>query len=321
MPPHRSVMVRVPATTANLGPGFDSLGMALSLWNRVRVNVGSPPEVLVHGNGAGYLRSDRSNLTYRAAQQLFAETGMPPFELRMESWHEVPLSRGLGSSACAIVAGLVAANALLDFPLPPPALLDVATAMEGHPDNVAAALVGGCCIATVGPSGARQRVQAAQVPLTRRLRCVLFVPEQRTTTGEARATLTRCIPREDAVFNIGRVALLVAGLATDRPELLATATEDRLHQLARTGAFPAMPHLIRSALGAGADGAFLSGSGPSIVALTDTSKHRAMTIGYEMADMAAKLGVAGEVMVLEPDHEGTVVLELDTSDIMGDPNP
>ena len=302
----QSVTVRVPATTANLGPGFDSLGLALSLWNRIRVQRGRTMGVTVHGQGEGHLRRDKSNLIYRAALRVFQEVGEREVPLRIEAWQDVPLSRGLGSSACAIVGGLVAANALLGSPLGLPRLLELATEMEGHPDNAAAALLGGCRIAVRDGD----RVQAAPVPIPDDLQCVVFVPMQPMPTRKARAVLAPQVSRADAVFNVGRAALLVAGLATGHLEYLELATQDRLHQPARAQVFPAMKQLFANALKAGAHGVFLSGAGSSVVALTRRSEHRAMTIGYEMADAADKSRVPGDFMVLEPTATGAEVLAL-----------
>jgi homoserine kinase len=305
-PRYNTVTVQVPATTANLGPGFDCLGMALSQWNRVRIQRRGPPDVAIHGEGEGHLRRDKHNLIYRAAQRLFQEAEAPDAELQITAWQEVPLSRGLGSSACAIVAGLVGANALLDYPLGSPRILELAVEMEGHPDNVAAALMGGCCIALTDG----ERVHAAQVPVPDDLQCVVFIPEQPMTTRSARAVLPYEVSRQDAVFNIGRTALLIAGLATGHTEYLAWATQDRLHQTARQQVFPAMKHLFDNALKAGALGVFLSGAGSSVVALTRKSEHRAMTIGLEMADAADKARLPGSFVVLEPTSTGAEVLAL-----------
>ena len=306
-PAHQAVTVRVPATTANLGPGFDTLGLALSMWNRVHLQWGGPAQVTVHGEGAGHLGTDERNLTYRAAQRLLDEVGVAAGGLRITSWHEVPLARGLGSSACAIVGGLAAANALLDSPVPPPRLLELAAELEGHPDNVAAALLGGCCIVVREGS----KLLAAPVPLPPGLQCVVFIPDQPLATKRAREVLAPQVSREDAVFNIGRAALLVAGLATGHPEYLRVATQDRLHQPARQRVFTPMKHIFENALKAGAHGVFLSGAGSSVTALTMESEHRAATIGYEMADAADKARVPGTFRVLEPSPTGVETLALD----------
>ena len=306
MPQHGTVTVRVPATTANLGPGFDCMGMALSLWNRIRVRCDSPAGITVSGEGEGHIRRDKGNLIYRAAERLFQEAGAAETEFQITAWQEVPLSRGLGSSACAIVGGMVAANALLDSVVPVPRILEMAAEMEGHPDNVAPALLGGCCI-VVSDDG---RIEVAQVPVPGDLQCVVFIPDWSLATTKARSVLAAQVSRGDAVFNVGRAALLVAGLATGHAEYLRLATQDRLHQPAREKLFPAMKHLFANALKAGAHGVFLSGAGSSVVALTSKSDNRAMTIGYEMADAADKARLPGKFLVLEPVSAGAEVLAL-----------
>lgn len=309
-PAYQTVTVRVPATSANLGPGFDSLGLALGMWNRVRVRWGGPPRVVVHGEGEGHLSTGANNLMYRAAQQLLRECNVPKADLSFESWQEIPLSRGLGSSSAAIVAGMFGANALLGFPADLPRLLDLAAAMEGHPDNVAPALVGGMTIAV----NDREHAHAAPVPVPDDLQCVVLVPDVPMPTREARAVLEPMVSREDAVHNIGRAALLVASFATGHPEYLRVATQDRLHQEPRQKTFPAMKHIFRSAMAAGARGVFLSGAGSSVIALTTRDEHRAQTIGYEMADAADKSRVGGTFHILGVSPNGAQVLALGVED-------
>lgn len=309
-PSYETVTVRVPATTANLGPGFDCLGMALGLWNTMRVRWGGPAGVVVHREGEGRLRVDSGNLMYRAAQMLLGEAGVAGTELRVEAWNDVPLSRGLGSSACAIVGGLVAANALLGSPVSARRLLEMATQIEGHPDNVAPALAGGCVV--VVRDG--QQVLAAPVPIPAGLQCVVFVPEMTLATKKARSVLSHTVSRADAVYNIGRAALLATAFATGQPGYLRVATQDALHQQARQAVYPQMRLLFDGAMRAGALGVFLSGAGSSVIALTMQSEHRAMTIGYEMADAAGKARLAGTFHVLEPTPQGAQVLALGVED-------
>ncbi len=302
---NRAVTIRVPATTANLGPGFDSLGMALSLWNHMRISWAPSPRVTIHGEGEGRLREDGSNLMYRAAARLLEEAGVRGKHVSIESWQEVPLSRGLGSSSCAIAGGMYAANALLDYAVESHRLLELATEMEGHPDNVAPALMGGMSIAIRDGDS----VHAAPVPVPEELQCVVFIPDVPLATKKARAVLTPEVSREDAVFNIGRAALLVASFALDRPEYLGLATQDRLHQPARQAVFREMKVLFDNALKAGARGVFLSGAGSSVIAFTTRGENRAFTIGYEMADAADKSGLPGTFRVLDPSPTGAEVVD------------
>ncbi|MCS7207770.1 MAG: homoserine kinase [Dehalococcoidia bacterium] len=296
----RRVEVRVPATTANLGPGFDCLGMALELFNLVRLETGRSG-VIITGEGADTLPAGPENLVYQAVQRAFQRAGHPIPPLALTCRNFIPLARGLGSSSAAIVGGLVAANALMGNPLDIPTLLEMATEIEGHPDNVAPALLGGCQIVVQ----AEGRLHTAAVPLAPDLRVVVLIPDQPMPTQQARAVLPPQVSRPDAVFNLGRVALLVNALHSRRWDDLALATQDRLHQPARQALFPAMPLIFKAALDAGALGVFLSGAGSSIVALT---RGREMTIGYEMLDMAHKAGVSATVQITRPWPQGAEVV-------------
>ena len=303
-PAPESIVIRVPASTANLGPGFDTLGLALSLWNTLRVGWSDTPSVAVHGEGEGRLPTGARNLTYRAAARLLDEAGAGGRHLAIESWQDVPLARGLGSSSCAIAGGIYAANALLGYPLEPHRLLELAAKIEGHPDNVAPALMGGMTIAVRDGDA----VHAVPVPVPENLQCVVFIPERPLSTKKAREVLPATVSLEDAVHNVGRTALLVAAFALDRPEYLRLATEDRLHQPQRSAVFREMKVIFESALRAGARGVFLSGAGSSVVALTTRGENRAFTIGVEMTDAADKSGLPGTFRVLEPSPAGAEVL-------------
>ena len=301
------ITVRVPATTANLGPAFDCLGMALDIWNWVRLEVGPSPKVRITGQGVDQLPGDATNLVYRASQRLFDEAGVAPPPLSIQCYNRIPLERGLGSSAAAIVGGLVAASHLAGQPLPTERLLSLAVEMEGHPDNVVAALLGGAQIAAPGEEG----LITSPVRVPSDLRVVLYVPQGAISTAEARAVLPRQVSREDAIYNIGRVALLVNALAGGRLQELRAGTQDRLHQPYRQDLFPAMKVVIREAMNAGALGAFVSGSGPTVLALT---QGREMSIAYEMAEAARKANAPGETIITEPSESGVHVVETPQSE-------
>jgi homoserine kinase len=298
----QQVTVQVPATTANMGPAFDCMGMALDIWNRVRLEVSSEPAVGVRGQGDGQLPLDESNLVYRAAARLFDEVGKGPVFLSLDCDNQIPLARGLGSSAAAIVGGLVAANHLAGQPLSTDDVLSLAVEMEGHPDNVAPALLGGIRLVARNESG----LVAAPVRIPQGLKAVLYVPEGAISTAQARAALPQRVTMEDAVYNIGRVALLVNSLAGARLEDLRLGTEDRLHQPYRAHLFPAMAIIIREALNGGALGAFVSGSGPTVLALT---RGREMSIAYEMAEAARKTNTPGKAIITSPSTMGAHLLE------------
>ncbi|GAA4265067.1 homoserine kinase [Frondihabitans peucedani] len=263
----RRVLVKVPATSANLGPGFDTLGIALSLYDELTVTAvqGGPRTVDVHvtGVGAGEVATDESNLVVRAIDYAFEQLGQPLPSLRLEASNAIPHGRGLGSSAAAIVSGIMAAKGLLDgiVDVDSSTLLRLATELEGHPDNVAPALFGGLTIAwttSEGPSHKRLLVHRGVSP-------VVFVPETTLSTKLARSLQPASVPHEDATFNVSRSALLVAALIQS-PELLLAATEDRLHQSYRASAMPETDALIRMLRDAGL-AAVVSGAGPSLLVL------------------------------------------------------
>jgi homoserine kinase len=259
------VRVRVPATSANLGPGFDSLGLALARHDEIEARpVAHGVHVAVAGEGAGELPMDGSNLVVRAMSAAFEALGERPAGLRLRCVNRIPQARGLGSSSAAIVAGLLLARALVAGGaerLDDAALLVLATDLEGHPDNVAPCLLGGFTIAWSSPSGAR----AVRLTPHEAVRPVVFVPAARGLTAEARAALPREVPHVDAAFNAGRAALLVHAL-TAAPDLLWSATEDRLHQDYRAPHLPATAELV-ARLRAGGVPAVVSGAGPSVLAL------------------------------------------------------
>jgi homoserine kinase len=290
------IRVRVPATSANLGPGFDALGLALRLHNILELEPAESPAIEVDGEGAGTLPRDPSHLAYRAALAVHARAGRAPGAFRMRQQNRIPLGRGLGSSAAAIVSGAVAANALLGDPLDRQALLDLAAELEGHPDNVAAALFGGLVVCAGTPSGIRWVRLAPPA-----LRAVVAVPAFAVSTREARRLLPARVPFEDAVFNVTRTALLVAALGAGRTDLLGDATEDRLHQPYRAALVPGLDHALAAARRAGAHGVALSGSGPSVLALGD-----AAGIGEAIADAFRGAGVACRTFAVEIDVDGAV---------------
>ena len=294
------IRVVAPATTANLGPGFDCLGLALDLWNQLDVLPGDPgagPVVEIIGEGAGELSTGRDNLVYRSMAFLFQEAEREVPQLRLRCQNQIPLERGLGSSAAAIAGGLVAANAMCAHAFTENDLLEMAATIEGHPDNVAAAVLGGLQLVLTED----QQLYTAPINLPPELHAVLFIPESRIATSDARAVLPQSVTRADALYNMSRTALLVAGMAANHPEYLSVATKDRLHQPYRLPLFPAMKLLFKAAQDAGALGVFLSGSGSTVLALT---RGREMTVAYEMAEAARQAGVPGRLHVTQPALQG-----------------
>lgn len=306
----RRVTVEVPATSANLGAGYDCLGVALALTNEVELEVRSwsrgAIELTVDGEGQGELTDDRENRFVQGLEgALIAARGALPEGVgwRITMRNRIPLSRGLGSSAAATVAGIVAADALLDGSLDRATRLRVATQVEGHPDNAAAALLGGFVVAARTADG----IEAIRFDVPRDLRAVLFIPELRLSTGEMRRVLPETVPLADAVANLGAVGLGVAGLAAGRTDLLRWLTVDRLHEPYRSQAYPQLPRLVDAARGAGALGACLSGAGSTIIAFAD-SMAGITRIEAAFAAVAADTDLPGRINVVEPRNAGARVL-------------
>lgn len=295
--------VRVPATSANLGSGFDCLGMALARYNTVVVRPAERTEVVVQGEAAGRLAVDGRNLIYRSITSAYADRGAMPPPLRLECDNTIPVARGLGSSSSAVAAGLVIANALLDGMLNEADLVRIGTRLEGHPDNIVPCLLGGVRVSV----NARGQIVNSEIHAPEALRAVVFVPDVSMRTEEARAALPRNVTLKQAVFNISRAALLVAALEHGRLDLLRTATEDALHQPPRSRIFPAFPRIIEAALAAGAHGAFLSGAGSSVLAFSTQNNDK---IADAMQRAAADRSVGGYADVLELDRAGATVTEI-----------
>lgn len=257
------VTVRTPATSANLGPGFDALGVALTLYDEVTAEaVDGETSVAVTGEGAGDLPSDESHLIVRAMRATFEELGAPRTGLRLRCLNRIPQARGLGSSSAAIVAGVTLAQALAGMPDRGRAL-EIAGAIEGHPDNVAPCILGGFTIAWLDDA---RRARAVATTPSAAVEPVVFVPDVHGLTAAARAALPVSVPHVDAAFNAGRSALLVHALTVD-PGLLFTATEDRLHQAYRAEGMPGTARLVAQLREAGV-AAVVSGAGPTVLALT-----------------------------------------------------
>lgn len=306
----RRVVVEVPASSANLGAGYDCLAVALGLTNRVEVEVRGwsrgEIELTVDGEGSGELTADRENRCVQGVEAALREVrGELPDGVgwRIEMRNEIPLSRGLGSSAAATVAGLVAGNAFLGEPLTSADLLRLATAIEGHPDNAAAALLGGFVVTAALPDG----VEALRFDAPRDLRAILFIPDLRLPTDDMRKVLPAKVPREDAVANLTRVAVGVAGIASGRFDLLRVVTVDRLHEPYRAKTFPQLPKLVEAARGAGAIGACLSGAGSTVIAFSDSVRTLTRIEGA-FAAAAADMDLTGRVSVVSPRNAGAQVV-------------
>ncbi|NQW22052.1 MAG: homoserine kinase [SAR202 cluster bacterium] len=301
------IRVKAPATSANMGPGYDCLGLALDVWNSLEVETLSSGESVVEisGQGEGELGTGRDNLVYRSMEFLFNEADEELPVVRIRCQNDIPLARGMGSSAAAIAGGLVAANAICSHDFTPNDLLEMAATIEGHPDNVAAAIMGGMQLVILDSAAAGHSLYTVPINVPPELHAVVFVPDVRIATEDARAVLPEKVPVADAVHNMGRVGLLVAAMATNHPEYLTIATQDRLHQPYRQPLFPAMKVIFKAALDAGALGVFLSGSGSTVLALT---QGREMTVAYEMAEAARQASVEGNVSVTQPTVRGAHIV-------------
>ncbi len=299
-----TLRVVVPATSANLGPGFDCLALALDLFNVLDIAVGEGPfqaAVRVCGEGEDSLERDQHNLVVVAMQRYADVAGRSLPALRLVMENRVPLGRGLGSSAAAIAAGLVAAATILDLPADPVQLLPIALSLESHPDNIAAALWGGICLGVL--DGTMPIVHHLEVAAD--LQAVVLIPDRFSSTHESRAALPGTISRADAVFNIGRSALLVSAVAGRRYDLLRVAMQDRLHQPQRGVAFPYLQPAIDAALAAGAHGAALSGAGSSVIALTTEHADR---VAAAMAGVAQDYKIPARTVVLHAASRGAHVV-------------
>jgi homoserine kinase len=309
----RSVTVEAPATVANLGAGYDCLGLAVDLPLQVTVEATGAPsdpstiDLTVHGDCIGELPEDRSNRFIVALEAGLAELGFGGLEeigWKVEMTNSIPLERGLGSSAAATVAGLVAAGAVGRRELDGAAQLRLATRIEGHPDNVAPGLLGGL----VASIALDDRVEAVRLDPPPNLQVVAWIPERKLPTSEMRRVLPDAVPRADAVANLARVAVGVAGLASGRTDVLGLLTQDRLHEPYRAEVYPELPELIAAGRSAGALGACLAGAGSTVVAFVDSTEEAAADkVGAAFRATAFRLAQPGRLAVLIPTARGAHV--------------
>lgn len=303
--------VRVPATTANLGPGFDALGMSLDLWNEFEFSaedastVQDPSDaevsVVCEGEGADELPQGPDNLVFKSFALAFAP-GAIPSRVKIVVRNEVPLSSGLGSSATAIVGGLAAGLKMGTGEVPKDRLIQLASQMEGHPDNVAPATLGGLVASAVRRDGG---VESVSVRPPEALWVCVAVPDFYLRTDRARTRLPERVSRDDAVFNLSRSALWVAACATGNLQVLDTATEDALHQPYRKDLIPGLDDVFRAARESGAYGVALSGSGPSVAAFC--SEERGGAVGEAMRVAFRKVGVTARIVLTRPSTQGVQV--------------
>ena len=304
MPVISTVTIDVPATTANLGPGFDCLGAALTLSNRFRFSLlnSSDDKVVIAAKGleAERVGTDASNLAYQAFAKLYQNLGHLVPAVRIEIELGVPLARGLGSSATAIVGGLLGANALAGSVFSQRELLDLAVHIEGHPDNVAPALLGGCCLAATGEHG----WEVCDISWHQTVVPVVAIPNFELPTQEARQVLPTTYSRADATFNTAHLGLLVRALETGKAEWLKAALQDRVHQPYRAALIPGYEAVQAAALEAEAYGVVISGAGPTLLALTNIES--ATSVKATMAAAWLNQGISARVEVLQVNTRGAV---------------
>jgi homoserine kinase len=294
--------VRTPASSANLGPGFDSLGLSVPLYTTLTVTPGERTEVVPLGPELEGTPASEDNYVYRAMRLVARRTGQPLPPARVEIRTEVPLARGLGSSAAALVAGIVAANRLLGGPLDDHAVLDVAAREEGHPDNVAPALFGGIVVATLDKLGTHY----VRLDPPEHLGITVLVPDFELSTSKARAVLPREYSRADTIHALSHAALLAAALAQGRLDLLQHAMQDYIHQVWRAPLVPGLSDILDDAHKHGALGAALSGAGPTVLCFHDRRGATAPLHAYLMGVMK-KNGLTGRVLDLPIDTHGTLI--------------
>lgn len=304
------VRVKVPASTANLGPGFDTLGMALSLYAWIEIKPAESTVIHLYGDQMKGIPVDKSNLIYEVAQSVFREAGVSVPELEISMYSDIPLTRGLGSSASAIVGALVAANELIGSPLDQSKLFDMATALENHPDNVGASLFGG--IITAVWDGAHAQYLRIEPPAD--LQVLVAIPQFHLATSKARKVLPEQVSLSDAVFNVSRTSLFTAAMAAGRLDLIRAAMQDRLHQPYRAPLVPGMSRILEEAVEHGALGAALSGAGPTLLALTDRRDNRGAELERFLIDVLNEQGITAQTIWLEPCTQGAAVLTIEKSE-------
>ncbi|MGB9840040.1 homoserine kinase [Thermovenabulum sp.] len=295
------VRVKVPATIANLGPGFDTLGVAVSLFNIIEMDFSDEIKIEVLNEGQNILPENEANLVYQSAKKIIDRFGFEK-KLHIRLINNIPLARGLGSSAAAIVGGIVAVNELLGNPLSMDEIINIATNIEGHPDNVVPALLGGFTISLF--DGEKVFYKKFSLP-EKELCFVVAVPQFHLKTLDARKVLPEKIPLKDAVYNMSRTALLVACIAQKDLSFLNALCKDKLHQPYRSSLIPGMEEIINRGIEKGLLSVFLSGAGPSIAGICD--KKDAEKAGEFMVGTFSNYGIKANYLILDPCNEGVSV--------------
>lgn len=299
------VKVRVPATSANIGPGFDSMGIALGLYNYVTAEETDEPglKIDILDDSRNFLPCDESNLIYRAMKQTFDMVKYTPKGLRLELENNIMVTRGLGSSSAGIIGGIVAANVLSGSKLSVNQQLRLAADIEGHPDNVTPALIGGFTVNVE----TRHTIRYVKTELKEEdLRFAALVPGFFLQTKKSRGVLPRSVSLDDAVYNTGHSALLTASLISGKYENIRTAVGDKLHQNYRKRLIPHMDKLFRLCYDNGALGVYLSGAGPTIIAIIKSDNK---AFGCNISRVLSGKFKDWKLHILKPDNDGATVIE------------
>lgn len=297
------IRVRVPATSANMGAGFDTLGIAFNLYSRLEIEETDRGLEIITVNNSGNVQSDKTNLVYRAMDCVFRQVGYKPGGLRIRQDSAIPMTRGLGSSSACIIGGMLAANALSGRMLAYSEIMDLAAGMEGHPDNAAPALYGGFCV-SVSENG---RIFVKSTKLRNDLKFAVMIPDFFVATRKSRGALPEFVSLRDAVFNISRASLFQAALVTGDYELLRYGAEDRLHQPYRKSYIDGFDGIFEETYRLGSKATYLSGSGPTIVSILTGSGER---FKRGMESFFSENSHQWRCMLLECDNVGSVLSEI-----------
>ena len=296
------IEVRVPATSANMGSGFDSLGVALGLYNIIEISEKEQGLTIIDNNSPA--PKNENNLIWRAMKKVFDEAGYSPSGLKIVHKSNIPMTRGLGSSSACIVGGMMGANSLMGNPFSSSKILDMATEMEGHPDNVTPALFGGMCVCVKNGT----HVDFKSIKLKDDIRFAVMIPDFFVATKKSRGVLPEFYKKEDAVFIISRAALMVAALSCGSYELLKTASQDRMHQPYRKTYIDGMEEIFDKTYEFGAKATYLSGSGPTILSVIDACD---MDFKRKITDYFKALKHSLNCRILSVDNVGTVIRVID----------
>ena len=302
-----AITVRVPATTANIGPGFDCLGAALTLYNQfifseLPVNSSDELEITVKGINADRVSCNADNMVVQAMKTFYGKLNQPMPKIKIDIEMNVPLARGLGSSATAIVGGLVGANELAGQPFSMQQIADLATEIEGHPDNVVPALLGGCRLSA---SGIDRDWEVSELNWHASIIPIVAIPAFELSTTTARQVLPATYSRSDVVFNMAHLGLLMQGLSTANPDWLKAALQDKVHQPYRKALIPNFEAVEAAAIAAGAHGVVISGAGPTILALSNLPS--AQEVAQAMKQTWESVGIETLAIVLQLDTDGVKI--------------